>query len=81
MVDAAQEFDVAIGQIAHPIARPVQPRPRLRADGSGMNFCAVSFRLVQILPRQSIAADVQLTGARPPEPAACGDPGRTHRVF
>ena len=41
-VDAAQELQLPVGQPAHPVARAVQPRPRLRPNGSGTKRSAVS---------------------------------------
>ena len=60
MVDAPEEFDIPVGSESHPIARLVQPRSGLTAEWIGDKHLCGQLRLVQILPRQSMAPDVQL---------------------
>ena len=59
-VVAAQELDVAVGTPAPQIARPVQPRARLAANGSATKRSRRQLRPVQIAARHARAADVEL---------------------
>src|ERR1041385_8778129 len=61
MVDAAHELQRSIRAPARPIARPVHPRSRLRAERVRHKLLRGQFRTVQITARQPCAADVKLT--------------------
>ena len=70
MVDAAEEFDVAVRQPAGQVAGLVQPGPGIVAERIGDEALGGQLGPVQVAAGQAGAADVESRRRRRPAPAA-----------